>query len=195
LLRLAVVDHRLERRDALSLVLVRRLALVDHHALRAEGHRVIDPHLGEIDREQPVALLRRRDVQAAEFQIDLRGAGLRLLQLGAQIPEIRRFDRREVIVLELHLVHAVGVGDHLADIEQLQRASRAVLRVGHFQDALEVERHDRDAIERRLPDLLPVDFRIDRLRGPSEPGGRERRDAGSGGGAEEFPSIHFALLA
>ena len=95
-------------------------------------------------------------------------------------------------MLELHLVDAVGVGQHLADIEQLQRSIRAVLGVGHLQDALEVERHDGDAIQRRLPDLLPVDLRIHGLRRPPEPGGRERCDAG--GGAEEFSSVHLTLL-
>src|SRR6185503_16686301 len=87
---------------------------------------------------------------------------------------------------------AVGVGQHLADIEQLQRATGTVLGVGHLQDALEVERHDGDAIERRLPDLLPVDFWIGGLC-PAETRARQSGDA-SGGRAEEFSSVHLALL-
>jgi len=48
------------------------LALVDHHALRAEHDRMIDPHLRQIDRHQAVAQLRRRHVEGPEFEIDLR---------------------------------------------------------------------------------------------------------------------------
>jgi hypothetical protein len=162
-----------------------RSALIDHHALRTEHHGVIDPGFRQIDRQDPIALPRRRHVQLAELEVDLRHPGLALFNPAAQLRQVRRLGRWNVVVLELDLVDAVLVRNHLGHVEQLERAVRVVLDVGHLQDVLKIQRHDRDAIERRLLDLGSL---------RSCPGRRWSRSGGNGGAHEKFATVHRLLL-
>ncbi len=72
----------------------------------------------------------------------------------------------KVVVLELDLVDAVLVRDHFARYRTAPACGSGLSSTsGHFQDALKVERHDRDAIERRLAfqSPFPACAQTDRL--------------------------------
>ena len=87
-------------------------------------------------------------------------------------------------MLEFHLVHAVAVREHLPDVEELERALRAVLHVGYFQNPLEVQRHDRDAIQRGLLDLVGLTRTL-------RPSGAKARDTGGCGGThQKLSTLH-----
>src|ERR1700752_610344 len=88
-----------------------------------------------------------------------------------------------MVVLELHLVDVVAVREHLSNVEELERALRAALLVGHFQNPLEVQRHDGDAIQRGLLDLgLTCTLR---------PSGAKARDAGGCGSThQKLSTLH-----
>ena len=155
--------------------------LVDHDALRPKHDGMIDPHLREVDRHQPVALPRSRYGQPRKLEVDLRHPRLALLDVAAKLLEVRRLNGRDVIVLKFNLVDAVLVRDHLRDVEELERPIRIVIDVRHFQNALKIERHDRYPIELGSIDWLRI-LRPD--------GGIACSRRNSGGTDEKFPAFH-----
>src|SRR5262245_40265984 len=91
-----------------------------------------------------------------------------------------------MVVLELHFVDAVAVGEHLPNVEELERAVRAVWYIGHLKHALEVQRHNGDAIKRGL-----LDVGLTRTLRPS---GAKARDAGGCGSThQKLSTLHGKL--
>src|SRR3954447_21825053 len=103
----------------------------------------------------------------------------------AQLLQVRGLGGRNVIVLEFNLVNAVLVGNHLGNVEQLESTVRVVVDIRNLQDVLKVQRHDRNAIERRL-------FGILRWLRPCR---TAACGCGHGGGGQEkFTPFHSTLL-
>ncbi len=181
--RTAVLAHFAQRRNGPGLRLLGQRALVDHHAWAAEDDGVIDPLARHLHGPLPVGGISGGDGDRSELEIDVRHARLRSLEPCTKVLQVAPLGRREMFVLELDVVHAVLVGQHLGDVKHLERAVRVRWLVGKLQQRVEVERHDGNSIQLRRIRLTGAL----RARCPFAEGSRGQRNRA---GREKVASIH-----